>query len=84
MIIVFIYLGLAFLAGFMAKAKGAEFFKYFVLSLGIPGLALIEAAFAKPEEIGPGEGRRCSSCEEIIRVDAEKCKFCGASQNQID
>lgn len=63
--------------GFLAHAYGRSGFAWFVFSLLmspiIMGIALLIAGKAKDREHKP-----CPACAEPIRIQAVKCRFCGA------
>lgn len=84
-----IWLGLSIVAGMWAQQKGRSGVGYFLLSvLASPLIGLIAAGVATRDDgsverrmLSAGTHRQCPECAELVRREARKCRFCGASLN---
>ncbi|MET0498129.1 MAG: hypothetical protein ABW106_07660 [Steroidobacteraceae bacterium] len=82
---IFIWLLLALLAGYWARAKQRSFLQYFLLSVLLtPVVAFGILAFVRPDEVkmaadllASGQMRKCGRCGTLARWDALKCESCG-------
>jgi len=82
---IFIWLVLALLAGYLARAKQRSFLRYFLISVLLtPVVAFAILAFARPDEVkiaadqlASGQLRKCSRCGTLAKWDALKCTSCG-------
>lgn len=72
---------LAFVVGAYARRKGLRAGKFTFLSMAFtPILGLIVVLLARPDEamlVARGLRRKCPHCAELIRADANVCRFCG-------
>ena len=86
--IIFIWLILSALVGLWNYNRGNSFWLGFFGSALISpliGFILVALTRKNPENIEKrrvtsGEVKKCSQCAEIIKIDAKKCRFCGAGQ----
>lgn len=62
-------------AGVIGSAKGRGGCGWFVLGLILGPIALFVALLPTIEN--PGITRKCPFCSEIIKYDANVCRFCG-------
>jgi hypothetical protein len=61
-----------FLAGLIANNRGANPIVWFLLGFFLGPFGMLASLFSDRH-------RRCPECAEMVRVDAIKCKHCGAS-----
>jgi hypothetical protein len=82
---IIIWFLLAGLVGYVALKKGRSEVTYFFLSLFLSPLIgfLILLAAGDDEEgtLQRGELKKCLYCAELIKIEAIKCKHCGADLN---
>jgi len=82
---IFIWLVLALLAGYWARAKQRSFLRYFLISLLLtPVVAFGILFFARPDKVkiaadllSSGQIRKCGRCGTLAKWDALKCTSCG-------
>jgi hypothetical protein len=78
----------SFVIGIIASSKGRSGFGWFLLSVLISPLLSFILVLALPslstrlrtesgEPVTPQTHVRCPDCRELVRVDANKCRFCG-------
>jgi hypothetical protein len=79
-----VWLALSIVAGIIAAKKGRSGFGFFVLSLLLSPLIGIPAALVtKTSEqglIARGEMKKCPYCAELIKAEANICRFCQREQ----
>ena len=79
-------------AGAIAADKGRSGIGCFFLSLILtPVIGIIWALAAQPsaayidsKKIRSGEFKRCEYCKEVIKKDANVCRYCQKDVNQIE
>ena len=84
------WIAFSILAGLIARKKGRSFLVFFLASLFLSPLIGVVAAFGARSEIAEiesdkiyaGELKRCPRCDEAIRHDAVKCRYCGSDLSQ--
>jgi phosphotransferase system glucose/maltose/N-acetylglucosamine-specific IIC component len=74
--IVVVWLGLAIAIGAIAGNKGRSGFGWFLFALLLS--PLIAGFFLLLTGEGKANKRKCTMCAEDVRVEAIKCKHCGA------
>lgn len=80
------WIGLSVVVGALASARGRNGGGWFVLSLCIsPVIAgLLVMVFPRQtdvlaeREIDAGVSRKCPMCAELVRIEARRCRHCGA------
>ena len=85
--ILFIWIALSILAGWIAEQKGRSGVGFFFLALVLsPLIGLIAAAAVSKNDtalaaVDLREGKlcRCPQCAELVLIDAIKCKHCGSA-----
>jgi len=83
--IVIFWLFFSIIAGVIASGKARSFFGFFFLSVLLsPLIGIITALVVKPNikgveenEIKGGDSKKCPHCAEIIKKEANVCRFCG-------
>ena len=78
---------LSCVVGVIAGNNGRFGFGYFLLSIVLSPLIGVLCALAagknvarlEQDQINDGSKRRCPYCEEIVRVEAVKCRHCGSA-----
>lgn len=78
---------LSIVAAAIASNNGRSGFGYLLLSLILsPMIGIIcviaagkNVARLEQDQINDGSKRRCPYCEEIVRVEAVKCRHCGSA-----
>lgn len=78
-------------AAAIAIEKGRSGFGFFLIAVILSPLFGIICAFAagkntdylEQQQINNGSMRRCGSCDEIVRVEAIKCRHCGSELAEI-
>lgn len=75
---------MGYMSGKIAEKKGRSFGGFFTLGMFFPIIGLIAAAMAsvdqkKKEEqmLKSHEFKKCTACAELVRSDAQICRFCG-------
>lgn len=90
--IVIIWTLLSVVAGVVAENKGRSGVGFFFLSMVLsPLIGIIGAAVARPDQdtierrqLSSGRYRRCPQCAELVRAEAQRCRFCGAALGQAN
>jgi hypothetical protein len=69
----------------IARARGRRTLGWGLLGflLGPIGVVLaymmpVDTSAIELDQLASGEGRRCPRCAEVVRADAQVCRFCGA------
>ena len=68
----------------IARARGRRTLGWGLLGfLGPIGVALaymmpVDTTAIELDQLASGEGQRCPRCAEVVRADAQVCRFCGA------
>lgn len=79
------YFILIFVAGIVgaiiARSKGRNQILWFILCAIVPLLVIAIAML--PSVVSMGLTKKCTNCAEIIKEDANVCKFCGTAINNI-
>ena len=86
MAIAFFWFIFSCVASAIATNKGRFGFGYFLLSIFLTPLVGISCAlvasrnvaYLEQQQVNNGSMRRCYSCDEIVRVEAIKCRHCGS------
>ncbi len=72
---------LGVLVGLMARAKGRDFFLWWLYGTVLFAVALVHVMLIRPrsanERLAATTRRSCPRCHEMIRTDAPLCRYCG-------
>ena len=72
------------ITGAIASSKGRDFFPWFLFGCLLAIVAIPCALLLQPDQatadrraLEGGAARKCPHCAEIIRLEANVCRFCG-------
>jgi len=85
--LVFALFIIACLPGYIAHTKGHSFLKWWIYGVllfvvALPGSLLLQKRqrVLDEREMSNGDYKKCAGCAELIRSEAEFCRFCGSNQ----
>lgn len=82
--ILFLSVVLGLIPAAIARSKGRSFFWFWIYGVLLFIVALPHALLAKPnvaaleaQKLSDRAHRKCPHCAEIIKLEAQVCRFCG-------
>ena len=73
--------------GSIAEKQGRSFFSWFIAGLLCFIVAFLYLLLSKPSDetmLDSGKYRKCPHCAEIIKVDANLCRYCGSELPSVN
>ncbi len=81
---------LGVIVGMIAQSKGKAFFPWWLYGTLLFIVAIVHVLLIKPDEkhvereaIAAG-GKKCPRCAEIVKAEAQACRFCGQEFGELE